>query len=222
MVKPLLSLSGPLTPKSLASHLIGPTEEMCVFTNQEFILHVFQSLWDWTVLMKVLHSSPVKLAGQSMTLHVHKNSAVNIVWQHFAAKLLGVLSWHLYSLNPETLLFNWQLHWANKDWLVSRGIAHKPCDQVNLYIILKYGLFGCFNSMDGSVVTLLIHLNFSGDVWILSDYLNAMLLKSDGKNQISIFRCEVHINKHWIMKVQSIVVILSYWTLHILLWDITM
>jgi len=37
-------------------------------------------------------------------------------------------------------------------------------------IFSKFGLFVCFNSTVGSVDTLVIHLNFTGDVCILSEY----------------------------------------------------
>ena len=60
-------------------------------------------------------------------------------------------------------------------------------DRYILDIYSKYGLFGCFNSIIGSYDILLINLNFVEDVWILIDYSNVMLLKYDGKKQISIF-----------------------------------
>jgi hypothetical protein len=44
-----------------------------------------------------------------------------------------------------------------------------------------FGLFGCFDSMGGSIGTLLQYLNLMGDMWILSNYLNVMLLKYDEK-----------------------------------------
>ena len=51
-------------------------------------------------------------------------------------------------------------------------------------------LFGCFKFMGGSIDTLIVYLNFMGDMWILSDYLNGMLYKEcDGKNQIFIVWC---------------------------------
>lgn len=47
--------------------------------------------------------------------------------------------------------------------------------------------YGCFNSMGWSVDTLLIHLKIMEDMWILSAYLNAVLLKYDGEITFSIF-----------------------------------
>lgn len=45
-------------------------------------------------------------------------------------------------------------------------------NQVNLDMFSKSRSFRCFESMGGSVDTHLKYLNFIGDIWILSDYLN--------------------------------------------------
>lgn len=54
-------------------------------------------------------------------------------------------------------------------------------------IFSKFGLFSCFKTMDGSVDTLMTYVKFMGDSWdifVVSDYLNVMLLKCDGKSII--------------------------------------
>ena len=51
------------------------------------------------------------------------------------------------------------------------------CIPINMDIILKFGLFSCFKSMDRSIHTLMKNPNPIQDMWIFSDYLNVMLLK---------------------------------------------
>ena len=64
----------------------------------------------------------------------------------------------------------------NQGWVAweLRGLA-------NLDMFSTYRLLSCLNSMGGSNDTLLIHLDFMGDMWILSECLYVMLLKYDGK-----------------------------------------
>ena len=50
-----------------------------------------------------------------------------------------------------------------------------------LDIFSNYGLFGCFNFISGSINPPLIYQVFMRDMWILSNYLNVMLLRYDGK-----------------------------------------
>ena len=47
--------------------------------------------------------------------------------------------------------------------------------------------------MDGSIDALLIELNFKGDLWILKDHLNFILVKDDGKTYI--YFCKLNLYK---------------------------
>lgn len=69
-----------------------------------------------------------------------------------------------------------------------------------LDIFSKIGRFGCSNSIDIFVNTLLINWHFMGDMWILSDYFNVKLIKYDGNNKKSIYWCQICINQWWIIK----------------------
>ena len=58
---------------------------------------------------------------------------------------------------------------------------------IDMDTFLKFGLFGCFNPTGRSVNTLLIYQTFMGDMLILDDYINVMLLRYDGKYRLIIF-----------------------------------
>ena len=47
--------------------------------------------------------------------------------------------------------------------------------------------------MDGSIDTHMIYLNFMGDMWILHDYLNAILLKYDRKTKYLLLMLDIKI-----------------------------
>lgn len=69
--------------------------------------------------------------------------------------------------------------------------------------IFKYiWTIGCFNPIGRFVNTLLIYQNLVGDMWILRDFLNVMLLRYDEqKKNISFSMLNLYINKYGIVKI---------------------
>jgi len=75
---------------------------------------------------------------------------------------------------------------------------------MTLYVILdifaKSWPFGCLKCMDMSINTPMMYLNVMQGMWILSDYLNVMVLKDNGINQTSILWYSFYyIDKCWIV-----------------------
>ena len=53
--------------------------------------------------------------------------------------------------------------------------------------------------------TIMINLNFIGDIWILSDYLNVTIskhnVKKEKEQEKCNYWCEIYLNTCWIVKI---------------------
>ena len=69
-------------------------------------------------------------------------------------------------------------------------VAFIPNEKCNL-CSRKFGLFDCFKSINGSLDYLLSYLNWNWYIGAtLSDNLNVMILKYDGRNKLYIYNAK--------------------------------
>ena len=74
------------------------------------------------------------------------------------------------------------LHWSRYLNLLQVRLVRVLVPKLSKYghIFRTWGLFGCFNSIGGSVYTIIYFVSIlHGDMWILNDYLNFMIYKYD-------------------------------------------